>query len=544
MSDEPTRILLVEDNRGDARLLREALGDARNAQFELVHVERLSEALKRLGEERFDVVLLDLSLPDGQGLDTVVRAHRQAKAVPVVVLTGLDDEAMAINALREGAEDYLVKGQIDSHLLVRALRYAVERNSAREEIERHLERITALREINLATTSTLDLKGVLDVLLEKIDRLLPYSVATVRLFSQETQRLEPVACLNLDEREWKAEEWRSGRGIPNVVFETKVPCQISNVQTDPRTRDPGFFRRHGLVSYLGVPLIAKGEILGVLGFYTKEEQEFSDKEAEFLVTLAGQAAIAIQNAQLYAEVVHLVGDLARSNKVKSEFLSVMSHELRTPLTAVLGYAGMMQDKLLGEINAEQERALGMILSQSDDLLAVINSMLVATQLEAEALKLEKHEINPRGFLEDLKSAYAVPLNKDLSIVWDYPHHLPMLSTDSGKLKQILQNLINNAIKFTDQGPITISARHFSTTGEIAFKVADTGIGIPKESQQAIFEMFHQLDNSDTRNHGGVGLGLYIVKRFTAFLGGRIELESEPGKGSTFTVTFPLSPNQG
>jgi len=133
MSGSPINVLLVEDNPGDARLLREALAEAYNAEFRLVHVERLADALKSLAEQEWHVVLLDLSLPDGQGLDTVMRVHAAAPGVPVVVLTGLSDEALAVKAVREGAQDYLVKGEMDSRLLRRAIRYAIERKRAQEE---------------------------------------------------------------------------------------------------------------------------------------------------------------------------------------------------------------------------------------------------------------------------------------------------------------------------------------------------------------------------------------------------------------------------
>jgi signal transduction histidine kinase len=289
---------------------------------------------------------------------------------------------------------------------------------------------------------------------------------------------------------------------------------------------------------LGIPLIAKDEVLGVISFYTKEEHEFSNEEIEFLSTLATQAAIAIHNSQLYEEMKNLAGDLARSNRVKDEFLSVMSHELRTPLSVVVGYTGMIKDRMLGEINEEQEKALEKVIGQAKDQLTLISGILQATQLEAEGVKVERREISLRDFLNDLRSSYEVPLGKELTLKWDYPSDFPVVQTDSEKLKQILQNLINNAIKFTEKGNVTISARHIPEAKAVEFKVADTGIGIPKEALPAIFEKFRQADSSETRLYGGVGLGLYIVKRFTELLGGKVEVESEEGKGSTFTVKIP------
>src|SRR3989338_8577862 len=431
---------------------------------------------------------------------------------------------------------------------------AIENARLFGETKRNLEGIRALHEIDKAITSTLDLHDILAVLLEKIDLFLPYSTATVRLFNKDSGLLEPVACRNLDEKEWKAEQWKGGRGTPNIAFESKAPVMVGNVQTDPRVKDPEFFRKHGLVSYLGVPLIVQDEVLGVISFYTKEEHEFTKEEVEFLSTLAGQAAVAIHNSQLYQEMIKLAADLSRSNRVKDEFLSVMSHELRTPLNVVMGYTGMIRDRLLGEINPEQEKALEKVISRARDQLTMISSLLQVTQLEAAGGRVERGEVGLQDLLDDLKSSYAIPLGKELSLIWDWPLDLPVIHTDGEKLKHILQNLVNNAIKFTDSGTVTISARYLDgastretgtrnpkdngRNGLVQFKVADTGVGIAKDNFSLIFERFQQVDSSETRLHGGVGIGLYIVRKFTEMLGGKIDVESEVGKGSTFTVTIP------
>lgn len=437
---------------------------------------------------------------------------------------------------------------------------------------RHLDQIRALQEIDQAITSTLNLHDVLRVLLEKIDLLLPYSAATVRLLNDESGLLEPVACRNLDETEWKAGQWKGGRGIPNAVFETKRPIFISDVCSDHRVKDPAFFRKHNLVFYMGVPLLIRGEPFGVLSFYTKEEHGFSDEEAEFLIALAGQAAVAIHNSQLYEEMKDLAADLSRSNNVKDEFLSVMSHELRTPLNVVLGYAAMIKDGLLGNVSPEQAEALGKIVSRAKDQLAMISGILQATRMEAERANAEKKEFSLRDFLDDLRATYEVPLDKDLAILWSYSRNVPAITSDRDKIKHVLQNLINNAIKFTEKGSVAISVRVVDVEDPIApsapaadassghngeprslkagnrmrwaeFKVTDTGIGIPGNALPYIFEKFHQGDSSETRAYGGVGLGLYIVKEYTELLGGSIEVESKPAGGSTFTVRIPCGSDQ-
>ncbi len=443
------------------------------------------------------------------------------------------------------------------------MRDVTERKRAEKEIQRNLERIRAVHEIDKAITSTLDLRAVLDVLVEKTVQLLPYSASLVWLRNPQTGSLERAACWNLDEKEWKESKFLGTPLLVKTAIDTQAPIAIRNIQTDPRTMDSDFYRKEGLVSYLGIPLIAKDKVVGVLVFLTKEEHEFTRDEMEFLVTLADQAAIAIHNSQLYEEMRNMAGSLAKSNRVKDEFLSVMSHELRTPLTAVVGYTGLLQDGTLQGIG--QEKALNKIMKHSQELLSMIDSILQASTLEANEVTARMNEIHLSRILDDIRSGYDFPLEKELTLHWEYAPDLPVIRTDGGKLKQILQNLINNAIKFTEKGSVTVSARitfapllpcssapllPCSPAEELGgrgaggsfveFKVADTGVGIHKESFPIIFEMFRQIDSSETRLYGGVGLGLFIAKKFTELLGGTVAVESEPGAGSAFTVTLPLS----
>jgi signal transduction histidine kinase len=419
-----------------------------------------------------------------------------------------------------------------------AVKRALEEKTLREEkrkadelIRRNLERIRALHEINIAITSTLDLRTMLNVLLEKIDLFLPFgSATTVRLLNRQTGLLESLACRNLDEEEWRTQENKALSGRAKAVVDTQAPVIVGNVQTDSRTHNRNIYLKYGLVSYVGAPLIAKGNVLGVLGVYSKEEHEFSDREMEFLMTLADQAAIAIHNAQLYA-------DMERSNKVKSEFLSVVSHELRTPLNVVISYASMIKDKIFGEINTEQDNALKKILVRADDQLKVINSILYTTSVETRTLVVENHQINLADFLNDLRLSYIDSESHDLTIEWDYPPTLPDVTTDRAKLRQIIDNLIANAIKFTPQGKVGISFRYFPEREQLECKVEDNGIGIPAEMLPFIFDKFRQVDSSDRRSYDGVGLGLYIAKEFARLLGGDIDVQSEPDRGSTFTVTL-------
>lgn len=232
--------------------------------------------------------------------------------------------------------------------------------------------------------------------------------------------------------------------------------------------------------------------------------------------------------------------LEKSNRVKSDLLSVMSHEFRTPLNLIVGYAGMLKEGCLGAISEEQQKALERILTSADDLFALVMSLLQAAGIEANAVQLKREEVGVSKLLAQLKATLRLPSDRELDLVWDYPADLPMVTTDGEKLKHVLRHLIDNAVKFTPRGQIKVSSRALPEDKKVEFEISDTGIGIPREALPAVFEKFQQLDSSVTRPYAGLGLGLYVAKKFTELLGGELSVSTELGKGSTFTVALPVA----
>ncbi|MBI2358772.1 MAG: response regulator [Deltaproteobacteria bacterium] len=543
---QPLRVLVVEDSQDDFLVLEREI---RSGGYEPV-CERVDTA-EALGDAlaawRWDLVISDYTMPGFSGTTALEMVRGSRIDVPFIFLSGTLGEEAAVAAMKVGAHDYIVKGNVRRLLpaIERELREAESRRQKREaeeNVRRQQAQLGALHEINLAITSTLDLRGVLNGLLEKVDDLLPYPVAlTVRLLDEVSGELRPVACRNLDEVEWGGNGWGSGgRGLSRLVAETRAPLVIRELQKNRGILDPDFFRKHRLVSYVGVPLTAKDKVLGVIGFYSREAHDFTAEELEFFMTLAGQAAVAIQNSQLYEQSKLHATDLERVNRATSEFVSFMSHELRTPLSTIMGYAGMIQERVLGEINPEQETAVAKIQRYGNEMLTMINSILEAGRSAVKDVPVAWEDVDLIQFFEELQSPYRVPLGKEVTLVWEFSPRLPGLRTDAKKLTHILQNLINNAIKFTEQGEVRITARHDPTAKVMEFKVADTGRGIQKEFLTKVFEMFQQAGTAGTRLNGGVGLGLYMAKKFAELLGGKIEVWSEPGKGSTFTVSIPCA----
>jgi signal transduction histidine kinase len=243
-----------------------------------------------------------------------------------------------------------------------------------------------------------------------------------------------------------------------------------------------------------------------------------------------------------SERVRYAAELEKALQVKAEFLSVMSHELRTPLNIIMGYANVVLEETFGGVNEGQKNALATILRCSSDLLTMINDIMSATKLEADKLEVDWEEVQPAEILEGLRTLYGVHMKEGVRLEWNFPSTLPALLSDANKIRHILQNLINNALKFTENGSITVTALALEEDGKtsaVRYEVADTGIGIPPEMHSVIFNMFQQVDSTITRSYGGVGLGLYIVKQFTEFLGGSVTVKSQVGEGSTFVVTLPV-----
>jgi len=227
------------------------------------------------------------------------------------------------------------------------------------------------------------------------------------------------------------------------------------------------------------------------------------------------------------------------NRGRKEVLNIVSHEFRTPLNVISGYAQAIKEHTWGELTPGQDDALNRILLQSEHLMNIVNAVLDITRIETGDLALEREAFALSDYLDEIRRKF-VPLQKSVPLRWEIPEALPTVNADRMKLTIILQNLINNALKFTEKGTVSITARAVASHKRVEIEVKDTGIGIAKEAHDLIFEKFQQADPSSTRKYGGIGLGLYIVKVFTDLLGGTINLESEPEKGSTFTLSLPMA----
>lgn len=297
----------------------------------------------------------------------------------------------------------------------------------------------------------------------------------------------------------------------------------------------------GYGSVIAVPLLLQDQSIGAFILYSDKPRQISDRDKFLLSTAAIQAAIAIQNALLFAEVKDKNSALERVNDLKSQFLATVTHELRTPLHSIISYGSLLLDGFVdGELTSEQEEHLQFIVQRADDLKNLVNDMLDLSKIEADRLEVTVKplalETCLRAVVNQLK-----PLadEKGLLLELKMDEGLPMTLADSQRVGQVATNLVSNALKFTKQGGVTIACSLLENYDMLRVAVHDSGIGISPAALGYIFEAFRQADGSTTRQFGGTGLGLTIARKLIELQGGEVAVESIVGQGSTFSFTLPI-----
>ena len=411
------------------------------------------------------------------------------------------------------------------------------------ELTQSVEQLTALGEVSRAVSSTLDVETVLQTVVSRARQLASADGCLIYEYDATTEQFHVRATDNLDAAFGKAMQHmpiRKGEGVSGRAAELGEPVQVADI-TQPGFYDSsvrGVVIRAGYRAALSVPLLREDEVIGSLILIRKTPGEFSAEVVEALKTFATQSALAIQNARLFHEIEDKSRQLEVASRHKSQFLANMSHELRTPLNAILGYTELLQDNIYGEIPEKARETMARIERGGRHLLALINDVLDLSKIEAGQLTLSLTDYSLREVVHTVVTAME-PLAKEkgLALAVTLDPDLPLARGDERRISQVLLNLVGNAVKFTDAGEVRIEAR--ASDGAFLLSVSDTGPGIAAEDQARIFEEFQQADISNTRTKGGTGLGLSIARRILALHGGRIWVESTPGKGSTFSFTLPV-----
>jgi signal transduction histidine kinase len=335
----------------------------------------------------------------------------------------------------------------------------------------------------------------------------------------------------LDESGWK--ETRAAVRS-QAVLEGGEVIVIEDMRNHRLTTEHDFPARNELNAYVGVPLKAKGERLGVIGFYARERPGFSNDDIDLITTLAGQTAVAILNSRVHERLKRAHAALEETLEIKSVLVGVMAHELKTPIQIMLGSAELLAAGLCGELNADQLERIQAIEGSGNELLAIIKSALDMARLEHGKMPLAVTQVSVSELFAELKSE-SEPAFREKGIELDIPLLWRGLTirTDKVKLKEILRNLLDNARKYTLRGKVSLEFTP-RDDGRVEFCVRDTGVGISSELLPKIFDMFY----TTAKDHAAAGLGLNIVKRLVLAMSGQIEVSSEVGKGTVFRVILP------
>lgn len=412
--------------------------------------------------------------------------------------------------------------------------FAETQRLLKETVQRATE-LAAVNTVSAALASELDVRALIQLVGEQTRTTFNADIAYVALLDEAGgiinfpytfgEELTPL---------------RYGEGLTSKILQTCQPLLI-NQEEDRQAQGVGATRvGKASLSYLGVPIIVSGKAVGVLSVQSiTQEGIFDQADAHLITTIASYVGTALHNARLYGEARQARKDAEQANEAKSAFLANMSHELRTPLNAIIGFTRIVRRKGEGVLPEKQTENLDKVLLSAEHLLSLINTVLDIAKIEAG--RMDVLAANFRiGALVDLCANTAQPLlQPGVTLEKQVDEGLSIIYSDQDKIRQIILNLLSNAAKFTHAGKILLSANR-EGKATLRIVVADTGIGISEEALPYIFKEFQQGDASTTRQYGGTGLGLSISRNLARLLGGEITVQSELGKGSTFTLVLPIT----
>lgn len=642
------KVLLIEDNPADADLIAEMIAsETTTAAFEVTHAARLDAALERLRAEKFDVILTDYNLPDAAGLTVLTNLRATAADTPILVVTGASIELeMALEAVRHGAQDYLIKGQMDRHVVPRSLRYAIERRHMEDALARSEGRLRQIIESCKDAFIVMDATGLIvewNLQAEKIfdwsraeacGRRVSEVIIPPRMRDDHENGLKNFLTTGrgpvIDQTFEFPALHRDGREFPVEVSVSAILIGDQKIfsafvrDVTERKRIEEEVRRHSLLLEAMLDNMADGVVIAdtngkfllfnqaaerIVGLgatdatpaqwteryglfcpdtvtpYPSDQLPLArairgessdnvelfirrpDKPESAYVNVTGrplrdgkgkvyggmivfhdisgrkQAEQALK--EKHEELTHAYSELDKSRRqqleLKDQVLSHVSHELRTPLTAAYQFITILRDGLAGDLQPQQKEYVDIVLRNLKQLHTMISDLLEITRAESGKLTIVRQRFSLRDTVADLyRTLRSAAAEKGITLHEDLPGELPLVHADPVRIRQVLTNLLDNALKFTPSGgSITVRAGVFDQDPKfVCVSVTDTGRGIKPEDQQKIFGRLAQADATSEESRRGLGLGLYICREIVQRHDGKIWVESQPSRGATFFFTLP------
>lgn len=507
-----------------------------------------AQALRIINEQCPDVLLMDIELPDVNGLDLVEQLRQQGIKTPVIVTTAFGSEETAVRAFRLGVRDYLIKpytadqvaAAIEDALYLNRLEEEKERLT--QQLQRRVQELTVLERIGRSVAAVLDLDTLLNRIVEASVFITQADEGFLLLLDPETNEPYLRAAKNLEEDQVRLLHLKVKDNLLRQVLRTGQPLSLGNVEDVNSSFKvaTGYSAR----SLLYVPLVAQDKVVGVLSVDNRTTpRTFSQNDVERLSALANYAVIALQNAWLHeslkehaAQVEATYVELKEFSQIKTQFVQDISHELRVPLTFIKGYVDLLREGAFGEVSLEQLEPLDIIAERTERITQLVSDMLTLQRLESEGIGLAQVNLTEIAHTA-IDGARAAAQRAGLVIEEEIPGTLPTIVGDPDQLPRVFDNLLSNAIKFSPDGG-TVTVRIHEEQDQVNVYISDTGIGISPENLEHLFSRFYRANESEGKHIAGTGLGLSIVKAIVEAHGGHVSVQSQEGQGSTFSFSLP------